>query len=53
MDQGVLKNFKLDYRKCLVHIYLVTIEENQNVSNMKIAIKDAVDMTVMAWNGSF
>ena len=50
MDQGVIKNFKLHYRRILVHSYLVAIEEHLNVSIMKISIKYAVNMPAIAWN---
>ena len=46
MDQGVIKNFRVSIK----FRYLVGIEENQNVSTMKIIIKDAASMSAMAWN---
>ena len=50
MDQGIIKNFKFYYRRCLVNRYIAAIENRQGNDEIKISVRDAVDMSTMAWN---
>ena len=50
MDQGIIKNFKFYYRNCLVNRDIAAIENRQGNDEIKISVRDAVDMSTMAWN---
>ena len=49
-DQGIIKNFKFYYRRSLVNRYIAAIENIQGNDEIKISVRDAVDMSTMACN---
>ena len=49
MDQGVINSFKTKYRQCSVNKYLAAIERKEDLKNISINIKEAIDMGFQAW----
>lgn len=49
MDQGVIKNLKLYYRKKLVQKIIITIEENQTVDKNFINLRESIAILSKAW----
>ena len=46
MDQGIINNFKVYYRKCIVQRLIVN---NESEDPDRITIKDAIDVEDYAW----
>ena len=44
------KNVNFYYRRYLVNRYIAAIENRQENDEVKISIRDVVDMSTMAWN---
>lgn len=49
MDQGIIKSFKAQYRRRLVHKYLAAVEKNTQIKDITINVKEAIDMAFQAW----
>ena len=50
IDQRIIKIFKFYYRRCPVNRYIATIENRQGNDEIKISVRDAVNMSTMALN---
>ncbi|GBM89505.1 hypothetical protein AVEN_43032-1 [Araneus ventricosus] len=48
MDQGVIKNFKIHYRKRIVRKVITELENNQSMS--KINLRESISEISKAWN---
>ncbi|GBN54168.1 hypothetical protein AVEN_2976-1 [Araneus ventricosus] len=48
MDQGVIKNFKIHYRKRIVRKVITTLEDNQSMP--KINIRESISEISKTWN---
>ncbi|GBM04862.1 hypothetical protein AVEN_252809-1 [Araneus ventricosus] len=48
MDQGVIKNFKIRYRKRIVRKVITALEDNQSMP--KINLRESISETSKAWN---
>ncbi|GBO42423.1 hypothetical protein AVEN_31559-1 [Araneus ventricosus] len=48
MDQGVIKNFKIHYRKRIVRKVITALENNQSIP--KINLRESISEISKAWN---
>ena len=49
LGQGVIRSFKSHYKKRFVQIAIVAIESGETVFNVKINVKQAVDLIIFCW----
>ena len=49
LDQGIIRSFKSCYQKRVVQIVIAAIESGEKINNIKIDVKQAVDLIISCW----
>ena len=49
MDQDIINSFKTKYRRHLVNKFLTAIENREELKDIQINVKEAIDMAFQAW----